>query len=432
MDGEWGTTPLGDLLQDGRRISYGIVQPGVPDDRGTPILRVSDIRGGRINTSSPLRVAPQIEAQYERTRLRGGELLLTLVGTVGEAAVVPYDLAGWNLARAVALVPVRQDIGADWIMAVLQTPQLRHRIFARVNTTVQTTLNLADVVQLPIPLPAPSIRAAITNILRALDDKIELNRRMTATLEATARALFHSWFVDFDPVHARAEGRTTGLADNFASLFPKSFSENGVPEGWVIQTVGDMYEVIGGNTPSTEREEFWGGAHLWASPKDLSSLDAPVLVRTGRQLTDAGLAQTSSGLLPARSLLLSSRAPIGYMAFSTVPTAVNQGFAGIVRKQVSTCYAWAWCHSYMGMIKGNAGGSTFPEISKSVFRRLPMLSPSSSVLEAFSDIADCLVDRLVAAVQQQGVLADLRDTLLPKLISGELQISVAERSVAAA
>lgn len=215
-------------------------------------------------------------------------------------------------------------------------------------------------------------------------------------------------------------------------MTPDSFGENGVPVGWAIQKVGDLYEVTGGNTPSTERDEFWGGTHLWASPKDLSSLDAPVLVRTGRQLTDAGLAQTSSGLLPAGSLLLSSRAPIGYMAFTTLPTAINQGFAGIVRKKVSTSYAWAWCHSHMNMIKGNAGGSTFPEISKSVFRQLPMLAPSPPVLDAFSHIADRLIDRIVAAVQQQGVLADLRDTLLPKLISGELQVLAAEHSVAAA
>ena len=141
-------------------------------------------------------------------------------------------------------------------------------------------------------------------------------------------------------------------------------------------------------------------------------------------------AQASSGLLPAGSLLLSSRAPIGYMAFTTTPTAINQGFAGIVRKEASTAYAWAWCHAHMDTIKGNAGGSTFPEISKSVFRKLPMLAPPCPVINAFGRVADNLIARVVAAVQQQEVLANLRDTLLPKLISGELRISSIEQRVA--
>ena len=255
---------------------------------------------------------------------------------------------------------------------------------------------------------------------------------MVETLEAIAQTLFKSWFVDFEPVHARAEGRSTGLPDDIASSFPREFGGDGVPLGWSIQAVGNLYNVSGGNTPLTEKEEYWGGSHHWASPKDLSSLDAPVLLQTGRKLTDTGLAQSSSGLLPAGSLLLSSRAPIGYMAFTTGPTAINQGFAGITRNKTSTAYAWAWCHAYMDIIKGNAGGSTFPEISKSVFRQLPMLKPCEPVLEIFSRIGDGLIDRMIAAVQQQNVLTSLRDTLLPKLISGELRIAAAEQHIAAA
>ena len=110
----WTSVPLGSILKPGRGISYGIVQPGSAQDRGgVPIVRVADVRNGRISTQAPLCVDPAIEAAYARTRLEGGELLLTLVGTVGEAAVVPPELAGWNVARAVAVIPVREDIGAS-------------------------------------------------------------------------------------------------------------------------------------------------------------------------------------------------------------------------------------------------------------------------------------------------------------------------------
>lgn len=220
---------------------------------------------------------------------------------------------------------------------------------------------------LPVMKPPRAEQDRIANLLTALDDKIELNGRMAETLEAMARALFNSWFVDFEPVRAKAEGRATGLPDDLATLFPASFGDDGLPFGWTRQPLSELFEVSGGNTPSTANPVFWNGPHQWATPKDLSSLAAPVLLQTERQLSDAGLHQCSSGLLPPGSLLMSSRAPIGYMAFTTRPTAINQGFAGIIQKDASTAYAWGWCDANMDMIVGNAGGSTFPEISKSVF-----------------------------------------------------------------
>ena len=120
------------------------------------------------------------------------------------------------------------------------------------------------------------------------------------------------------------------------------------------------------------------------------------------------------------------------MAFVTQPTAINQGFAGIIKRRVSTTYAWAWSAANMDMITGNAGGSTFPEISKSVLRQLPMLAPPRPILDAFARIADALVGRITASAQEVQALAALRDTLLPKLISGELRIADAEQRIAAA
>ena len=150
-------------------------------------------------------------------------LLLTLVGTVGETAVVPPSLAGWNTARAVGVIPVRKEIGAYWVKLALGAPSVREIIDSRLNTTVQATLNLGEVAKLPIVLPPIREREAIAHILGTLDDKIELNRRMNETLEAIARALFKSWFVDFDPVRAKAERRDPGLPKPLADLFPDSF-----------------------------------------------------------------------------------------------------------------------------------------------------------------------------------------------------------------
>jgi type I restriction enzyme S subunit len=120
------------------------------------------------------------------------------------------------------------------------------------------------------------------------------------------------------------------------------------------------------------------------------------------------------------------------MAFTAHPTAINQGFAGIIKKHTSTAYAWAWCDANMDMITGNAGGSTFPEISKSVFRQLPMIIAQQRVLEAFSDAVEPLIARIIASAREQQALAVLRDALLPKLISGQLRIADAEKSISAA
>jgi type I restriction enzyme S subunit len=138
---------LSELVAPGRGISYGIVQPGAEVADGVAIVRVGDIRDGRIDDRNPLRVSPTVEAKYDRTRLQGGELLLTLVGTVGETAIAPAALEGWNVARAIAVIPVRPDVGAYWVRIALRTHEARELLVSRLNTTVQATLNLRDVAQ---------------------------------------------------------------------------------------------------------------------------------------------------------------------------------------------------------------------------------------------------------------------------------------------
>ena len=238
----WTYELLGSLV-DSRGISYGVVQPGAGDPAGVPIARVNNIKNGRLDPEDVLRISPEIEAKYTRTRLRGGEVLLTLVGSLGECAVVSTDLVGWNVARAVGVIPVRPEYDPRWIALCLRSATLQHFMNIWATTTVQATLNLRDVAKLPIPIPPPGVRESIVEILSSLDDKIDLNRRMNETLEAMARAIFKSWFVDFDPVRAKQEGRQpVGTEPSIADVFPSEFvdSEIGVvPRGWQLQSVFD-------------------------------------------------------------------------------------------------------------------------------------------------------------------------------------------------
>lgn len=288
-----------------------------------------------------------------------------------------------------------------------------------------------------IPLPPVPVQRAIAHILGTLDDKIELNRRMNETLEATSRALFKSWFVDFDPVRAKVEGRRTSDMDaETAKLFPSAFedSELGkIPKGWKIVSLADLATVVGGSTPSTKEAGFWEkGVHYWATPKDLSALTTPVLLATERKITEAGLSQIGSGLLPAGTVLLSSRAPIGYLAIAEMPVAINQGFIGMLPcEAVPSPFLLRWAESAHEEIVSRANGSTFLEISKSNFRPILVVRAPPSILAAFGSIAGRLYRRLVANEREGQILANIRDTLLPRLLSGELHIAAAGRIVKA-
>ncbi len=243
-------------------------------------------------------------------------------------------------------------------------------------------------------------------LIKALDDKIDLNRRMSGTLGAMTQALFKSWFVNFDPVRSKAAGITGGLPNRVLEYFPRSFdSETGtLPGGWAMQPVGELASVVGGTTPKTEQPENWlNGTHCWATPKDLAGLRAPVLLDTARRITDDGLSRIGSGLLPPGTVLLSSRAPIGYLAVTEVPVAINQGFIAMIPKPgISNLFLLHWARHSHDVIVSHANGSTFLEISKTNFRRLPVVTPPQSVLRAFDALAQPLHARMVACERVVG------------------------------
>jgi type I restriction enzyme S subunit len=290
-----------------------------------------------------------------------------------------------------------------------------------------------DLENIEVAYPALPEQRAISHILGTLDDKIEQNRRMNETLDAMARALFKSWFVDFDPVRGKAEGGEPGMPKPLAELFPGSFedSELGkIPMGWQVKPVGELADVVGGTTPSTKEPEYWDGTHAFATPKDLSGLSVPALLDTERRITDAGLSQIGSGLLPRGTVLLSSRAPIGYLAVAEIPVAINQGFIAMKPKSgTPNLFLLFWARVAHAEIVSRANGSTFLEISKTNFRPIPVVTPSDDVMNAFEQLARPLYDRIIECAQQSRILAALRDTLIPKLISGELRIEDAERLI---
>jgi len=278
-----------------------------------------------------------------------------------------------------------------------------------------------------VPVPPLPEQRAIAHILGTLDDKIELNRRMNEMLESTARALFKSWFVDFDPVRAKAAGREPGLPKPLADLFPDSFedSELGeIPKRWRVGPILETARLLSGGTPKTDRDEYWSGSIPWASAKDVSQCGDSFLVETERKITARGLEESATQLIPALcSVVVARGATTGRMVILGDAMAMNQ-----------TCYALAtavgtpfalYCHlrEEIGNLVHAAHGSVFDTITTSTFATSKVVLPPSPVFGEFEKRVDPLFRRVLAGTKGSRTLAALRDTLLPKLISGELRVS---------
>ena len=302
---------------------------------------------------------------------------------------------------------------------------------ARLNSgSAQPSLNRNFVHPNPARFPNRPGQDDIAELLGSIDSKIELNRQMNETLEASARALFRDWFVDLGPTKAKMAGDAPYLASDLWPLFPAQLDDAGVPEGWQISTIGKEVNAVGGSTPSTKNEAFWNGNVAWTTPKDLSGLQSPALLETARSISEAGLAKISSGLLPTGTVLLSSRAPVGYLAITQIPMAVNQGYIAMkCEGRLSNCFVYLWAKENRALISQNANGSTFQEISKKNFRPLPILVPDTDTRDVFDSLVKPLFDRIVANEREIRTLAQTRDLLLPKLMSGEIRVGEAEKTV---
>ena len=404
MVGEWTEQLLGGLLS----FSNGKSSPERSDFLPHPVYGSNGIIGFSDETNSDPNTI--------------------VVGRVGSycGSLHYSDRTCWvtdNAIRATAL----DENDTRFLLYLLQTLQLNNWRAG----SGQPLLNQKILSSIPVTVPPPPEQSAIAHILGTLDDKIELNRRMNETLEAMARAIFKDWFVDFGPTRAKIEGRDPYLAPKIWDLFPDKLDEDGKPEGWEVSEIGQEVDAVGGATPRTKEPAYWEeGEQHWATPKDLSKLSSPVLLDTDRKITDAGVKKITSGLLPIGTVLLSSRAPIGYLAIAEVPTAVNQGFIALVcKKRLPNVYVLFWCYENLDYIKGISGGSTFAEISKKAFRPVSVTIPSEEVLTAYENIVRTLYDRIVANTKESASLAQTRDLLLPGLMSGEIRVGDADKFV---
>lgn len=417
-------------------------------DEGPFVVRSQDVRSGVFRLVEAGHVS---EATYNERIARAepayGDILYSREGTYfGNAAEVPAGVKVCLGQRMVLIKPIREAVDSRFLRFWLNSPILKEHILGFRDGTVAERLNMPTIRNIPVPMVPIVEQRRIGEVLGALDDKIELNRRMSETLEAMAQAIFRDWFVDFGPVRRKMAGAADPVAimggltpdltraAELAALFPDALGDDDLPVGWSERPIGELVDIAGGSTPSTADKNLWQPAeHRWATPKDLSNMSDLALFETGRRISSAGLTKITSGLLPIGTVLLSSRAPIGYLAIAQAPVAINQGFIALKpTKDFGSAYLYLWCKANMEAILANANGSTFQEISKKNFRPITSAVPGEcSLIRAFGEIAEPMFARIVSAAAENRTLAETRDYLLPRLMSGEVRVGDAALEIAA-
>lgn len=275
---------------------------------------------------------------------------------------------------------------------------------------------------------------AIAHILGTLDDKIELNRSMNHTLESIARAIFKSWFVDFDPVRAKMEGlQPLGMAAETAAHFPDFFEDSPLgklPVGWTATSFVDQIDVIGGGTPKTSVPEYWGGNIPWFSVVDTPGAGEVFAIATEKTITDKGVSNSSTRVLPVGTTIISARGTVGNLALVGVPMAMNQSCYGLLdRRGKNGFYLYFAAEAVVDMLRQRSHGSVFNTITRDTLQSLVFVSPPAEVVGAFERQVGVLFQRILTGLLVSKTLVAIRDTLLPKLISGEIRVKDAEKFV---
>ena len=394
---------------------------------GIPLITAKIIKGGEVLEAAEFIAREDYESWMRRGLPEKGDIIMTTEAPLGEIAQLKQS----NIALAQRVVVLRGRPGIldnTYLKYYAQSNSFQDQLKSRATGTTVLGIKQKELRKIPVYLPSFSEQQEIGSHLKLLDDKIALNRQTARTLEELAQRLFKSWFVDFDPVRAKIAGRQPAhTPSEIANLFPDRLVDSPlgpIPEGWEIWRIEDIVTVKGGATPSTKEDAFWdGGTYHWATPKDLSGLQQKVLITTERRITSVGVEKISSGQLPVGTVLMSSRAPVGYLALADMPVSINQGFIAMICDQgVPNTFVLHWAEANMEVIKSNAGGSTFAEISKKQFRPLEVIVPPAPLLQAFDEMAVEWFQRVSQLARENVTLAQLRDRLLPALISGRTRI----------
>jgi len=427
MAGEWRDVALEDVADE---LTVGFVGPMASEyvDSGIPFLRSMNVDPLRINRNDLKFITPEFHQRIRKSRLTPGDVVIVRTGKPGACSVVPDWLADANCSDLV-IVRCGTQLDNRFLAYYVNTVACNH-IAAHLVGAVQQHFNVGSARTLRLNLPPLREQKAIASVLGALDDLIEVNREINEALEEMARALFKSWFVDFDPVRAKLEGRPpAGMDEATAALFPDHFqdSELGqIPKGWQAKPLSKNIELLSGGTPKTSEPSYWDGEIPWYSVRDAPSDSDVWVIDTDRKVTPSGISNSATSILPARTTIISARGTVGKLALVGRPMAMNQSCYGVRGAAgYRELFTYFSLKEAVEELQQNAHGSVFDTITRDTFDTLSFASPPITIADAFEALVESLLETILANVNESRDLATLRDTLLPKLLSGELSVAKA-------
>lgn len=411
-------------------------------DSGAIVLRNQNVRDGRLDLSTP----SFTDEEHYRDRIRRaapthGDIVITREAPMGEVAMIPEGLRCCLGQRMVLLRPNAKKIVGRYLLFALQAQQVQTQIrWAEGTGSTVSNLRIPDLKKLHIPTPDLASQQAIAEILGTLDDKIELNRRTNETLEAIAKTLFQSWFVDFDPARAKASGEAPesicqrlGLTPELLALFPDEFEDVAgieIPTGWSFASAGEVSEVGIGKTPPRKESEWFSdnSEHVrWLSIRDMGLSDA-FARRSSETLTPEAIERFNIRRVPDYTVLLSFKLTVGRLAITDGEMATNEAIAHFKlnrETRVTTEYLYFYLKNFDFDSLGSTS-SIAEAVNSRMIRELPILVPPADLIDAFSMQARGLLMSVKEIGRQTDCLIQTRDTLLPRLLSGEIAVLPAE------
>lgn len=387
---------------------------------GILTLSAKSVKMGEIDYSQAYRIS--IET-YKKFMTRGfpqkGDILMTTEAPLGCIAKLDRD----NISVAQRLLTLRGKrnvLSNDYLMYYLMSRRGQHELLSRASGSTVQGIKRSEFERVKILLPAYNEQTQITKTLSVMDDKITLLRQQNATLEELAQLFFKRWFVEFE--FPNKEGKP--FKSNGGKMVESELGE--IPEGWEVSSLGKNVETLGGGTPSTTEETYWTNGEIpWYSPTDLTAANSMFSDDSAKKITKLGLQKSSAKLFPPYSLLMSSRATVGLMTINTKEASTNQGFIiTIPNDKFSIYFLYGWLKTKLKEIHTLASGSTFPEISKTDFRGLDLIVPTKDIKEGFDRLSKPIFKNIENNLKEIQTLTQLRDTLLPKLMSGEVRVKI--------
>jgi type I restriction enzyme, S subunit len=459
MGSEWRLVSFGDLYAEPSR--NGLTKPKKVRGEGVKFVNMGEIFAHDRMSSISCDRAPLTEKESLASLLKPLDLLFArqslVLSGAGKCSLFMGDTEPVAFESHLIRVRLEQTkVVPEFFYYFFKSPLGKDSIYSIVEQGAGASgVRGSDLANLNVPLPPLPEQKAIAHVLGTLDDRIELNRRMNETLEAMAQALFKSWFVDFDPVidNALASGKEipaelseraavrAALGDKrqplpaeIRTLFPNEFTDSAelgwIPKGWEVKTFNQFIELIGGGTPKTSVEEYWGGDIPWFSVVDAPSLANVFVIDTEKHVTQLGVDNSSTKILPIGATIISARGTVGKCAIVGRPMAINQSCYGVRgKKGISDCFVYYSIREQVEHLQRGGHGSVFNTITRDTFKIIKMAIGKTEFTKKFEACIKPFLDKILANNIQNIDLSKLRDTLLPKLLSGELRIPEAEKMV---